>query len=137
VADFDGDGRLEIVTNNFNDRPYYFRNELPQRNYIAFRLTGAKRKGDPPDAPGSNRDAIGAVVRLYVGKEVLTRQVCPVGGYLAQSSRTVHFGLGERSRVDRVKIHWPSGHIQEIPLPAINKLHEVVESTKKGPGPKD
>src|SRR5437867_641916 len=53
VADFDGDGLLEIVTNNFNGPPYYFVNRLPRRNYVEFRLTGTK----------SNRDAIGAVVR--------------------------------------------------------------------------
>ena len=39
VADFDGDGRLDIVTNNFNDRPYYFANQFPRENYVAFRLT--------------------------------------------------------------------------------------------------
>src|SRR5262249_44580858 len=42
VADFDGDGRLEIITNNFNDRPYYFKNDFPRKNYIAFRLRGTK-----------------------------------------------------------------------------------------------
>jgi len=70
VADFDGDGRLDIVTNNFNDQPYYFRNSLPRKNYVAFRLQGTK----------SNRDAIGAVARLYIGKEIMTRQVNPAGG---------------------------------------------------------
>src|SRR5207244_13149357 len=51
VADFDGDGRLEIVTNNFNGPPYHFGNRLPRRNYVELRLTGTT----------SNRDAIGAV----------------------------------------------------------------------------
>ncbi|HKB36901.1 MAG TPA: ASPIC/UnbV domain-containing protein, partial [Gemmataceae bacterium] len=51
--------------------------------------------------------------------------------YLAQSSKTVHFGLGKRTRIDRVEIRWPSGLIQELPAPAINKLHEVVESGKE------
>src|SRR5262249_33671163 len=107
VADFDGDGRLEIVTNNFNDQPYYFRNYLPLRNYVAFPLRGTK----------SNRDAIGAVVKLYVGNEVLTRQVCPSGGYLAQSSKTVHFGLGDRPHIDRIEIRWPNGVAQQILAP--------------------
>ncbi|MDQ2890453.1 MAG: CRTAC1 family protein, partial [Gemmatimonadota bacterium] len=80
VADFDGDGRLEIVTNNFNDRPYFLANRFPKRNYVAFRLTGTK----------SNRDAIGAVVRLWIGKTVMVRQVNPAGGYLSQSSRILH-----------------------------------------------
>jgi hypothetical protein len=118
VADFDGDGRLEIVTNNFNDRPYFFANRLPRRNYIAFRLTGTK----------SNRDAIATVVRLWVGKTVMVRQVNPAGGYLSQSSRVLHFGLGDRSNVDRVEIRWPSGIVQTLENPAINTLHQVREA---------
>src|SRR5438552_593738 len=117
VADFDGDGRLEIVTNNFNDRPYFFANRFPRRNYIEFRLTGTR----------SNRDAIGAVVRLRAGNTVMVRQVSPAGGYLAQSSRVVHFGLGERSKVDRIEIRWPRGTVQTLDNPAINTLHQIRE----------
>jgi enediyne biosynthesis protein E4 len=117
VADFDGDGRLDIMVNNFNDQPYYFRNRLPRRNYVAFRLRGTR----------SNRDAIGALLTLHVGKEILTRQVNPAGGYLSQSSKAVHFGLGDRPRIDRVVIRWPRGRTQVIRAPAMNRLHEVVE----------
>ena len=117
VADFDGDGRLEIVTNNFNDAPYYFRNVFPPQNYIAFRLTGTK----------SNRDAVGAVARCFVGEEILTRQVHAAGGYLSQSSKTLHFGLGNRAEIDRVEIRWPSGQTQAIEAPKLNRLHEVTE----------
>jgi len=118
VADFDGDGRLDIVANNFNDHPYYFRNNYPQKNYVAFRLAGAK----------SNKDAIGALVRIYVGKEVMVRQVHAAGGYLSQSSRTLHFGLGHRSKIDRVEIRWPSGLRQQLDNPAVNTLHRLTES---------
>jgi hypothetical protein len=120
TADFDGDGRLEIVVNNFNDPPYFFKNNFPKKNYVAFRLRGTK----------SNRDAIGAVVRLYAGKEIMTRQVHAAGGYLAQSSKTVHFGLGDRTKIDRVEIKWPRGTVQTIDNPTINKLHQVVEPAK-------
>src|SRR5262249_28777154 len=79
VADFTGSGRLDIVVNNFNDQPYFFRNQGSARNWVAFRLRGTR----------SNRDAVGAVVRLYQGGKVLTRQVQGTCGYLAQSSRTL------------------------------------------------
>lgn len=120
TADFDGDGQLELVTNNFNDRPYYFRNKLTPRNYVAFKLTGTR----------SNHDAVGAVARLHVGNEVLTRQVNPAGGYLSQSSKTLHFGLGERDQVDRIEITWPSGVVQKIEAPRINTVHSIVEPTE-------
>jgi hypothetical protein len=117
VADFDGDGRLDIVTNNFNDRPYFFSNRFPRQNYVAFRLTGTR----------SNRDAIGAVVRLWAGKKVMVRQVSPAGGYLSQSSRVLHFGLGDRSKVDRIEIRWPRGLVQTLVNPPINTLNQIRE----------
>jgi hypothetical protein len=125
VADFDGDGRLDLITNNFNDAPYYFRNRFPKRNYIGFRLHG--RKGQ------SNRDAVGALVTLHIGKEVMVRQVHAAGGYLSQSSQALHFGLGDRGQIDRAEIRWPGsprfprGHVQTIDHPDINRLHEITE----------
>jgi hypothetical protein len=117
VADFTGDGRLDLVVNNFNDRPYFFKNQYPRRNYVAFRLRGTR----------SNRDAVGAVVRLYRGTQVLTRQVQAAGGYLSQSSKTLHFGLGDRPDIDWVEITWPGGLRQRLGAIAINTLHDVVE----------
>ena len=64
---------------------------------------------------------------MRIGNEVMVRQVNPAGGYLAQSSKTVHFGLGDRAKIDRAEIKWPSGHKQTIPSPEINKLHPVQE----------
>jgi hypothetical protein len=117
VADFFGDGRLSIVVNNFNDQPYFFKNEGPRRNYVAFRLRGTK----------SNRDAIGAVVRLYQKGKILTRQVQSGGGYLSQCSRTVHFGLGDQPEIERVEILWPSGTRQQLQNVALNTRHDVSE----------
>ena len=121
TADFDGDGRLEIITNNFNDIPYYFKNEFnSNHNYLALRLQGTR----------SNRDAIGARVTATIGKETMLRMVQSAGGYLSQSSRTIHFGLGQREAVDRIEIQWPSGIRQVIENPTLNQLHDVVEPEK-------
>ena len=117
TGDFRGVGRLDIVVNNFNDQPYYYRNEFPQKNYVAFRLRGTR----------SNRDAVGAVVRVYQGDRVLTRQVPAASGYLSHSSRTLHFGLGDRAAIDRVEVTWPGGFVQKLGPVAANARHEVVE----------
>jgi hypothetical protein len=117
VSDFDGDGRLDIAVNNFNDRAWLFMNRWPQRSWIAFRLRGR----------GANTDAIGAVVRLHAGKRVMVGQVQAAGGYLAQSSKTVHFGLGDAGAVDRCEIRWPGGKVQTIEKPAANRVHTIEE----------
>jgi enediyne biosynthesis protein E4 len=117
VADFSRTGRLDVVVNNFNDQPYFFRNQFPARPYVAFRLRGTR----------SNRDAIGAVVRLYQGPRTMTRQVTAAGGYLSQSSKTVHFGLGTAGTIDKVEVTWPSGIQQRLDNVRANTLHEVVE----------
>jgi hypothetical protein len=49
------------------------------------------------------------------------------GGYLSQSSKTVHFGLGDHAQVDQVEIRWPSGVRQTLDAPQVNQLHEVTE----------
>ena len=117
TADFDGDGQVEIVTNNFNDRPYYYRNKLTPRNYVAFKLKGTR----------SNHDAVGAVARVFIGDQVLTRQVNPAGGYLSQSSKTLHFGLGAHEQIDHVEVTWPSGTVQKLDGPKINTVHPIIE----------
>ena len=121
TADFDGDGRLEIITNNFNDIPYYFKNEFDtSNNYVALRLQGTS----------SNRDAIGARILAHVGDQTMLRMVHSAGGYLSQSSRTVHFGLGQHEVIDRIEISWPSGIKQVIKNPTLNQVHDVVEPDK-------
>jgi len=120
TGDFDGDGCLDLVVNNFNDHPYLLLNRWPPGNHVRFRLRGR----------ASNRDAIGAVVRLHAGDRVMVRQVHAAGGYLAQSTNVVHFGLGNVASIDRCEIRWPSGRVQILERPAVGRLHEVVEPAK-------
>lgn len=92
-------------------------NRWPARSWVSFRLRGTR----------CNRDAVGAVVRLTVGDRLLVRQVDAAGGYLAQSSKTLHFALGDAKRIDACEIRWPWGKIQRLDRPALNRVHSVVE----------
>jgi hypothetical protein len=117
TADFDRDGRLEIAVNNFNDQPYFYKNQFPSKNHVAFRLRGTQ----------SNRDGIGAVIRIHDNGRVLTRQLSAASGYLSQSSKVVHFGFGDTAAIDRVDITWPSGVRQTLRGLNANSTHEIVE----------
>jgi hypothetical protein len=136
VADFTNTGRLDLVVNNFNDRAFFFRNHFRQQNWVEFRLSGAMRQGNRAGIGRNNRDAVGALVRLHVGKEVMVRQVHAAGGYLSHSSRTLHFGLGKRDSIDRAEILWPRGQHDKrgdayqrevVHHPPINTIHRLVE----------
>jgi hypothetical protein len=90
------------------------------RNWVELRLTGTK----------SNRDAIGALVTLKVGGKTLVRQVQTSSGYLSQSSRTLHFGLGDAKSVESCEIRWPSGLKQTLDHLETNRRVDVTEPAK-------
>jgi hypothetical protein len=99
VADLDGDGGLEVVINNMNDVPSVFKNVAARQNAVILDLTGTK----------SNRNAIGARVRVAAGKSTQAGEVRSGGSFYSQSDLRLHFGVGDAARVDRVEIEWPSG----------------------------
>jgi hypothetical protein len=118
VIDFDEDGRPDLVVVNFNERAYLYHNEFPKRRWVGLRLRGARR----------NRDAIGALVTLKAGARVQVRQVESVGGYLAQSTRTLLFGLAEATKIDSCEIRWPNGRVQQVTdlrFDAVNRITEA------------
>jgi len=120
TADFDGDGRLDLVVNNFNDRAFLYRNVSPPARWCGLRLVAAR--GD--------RSAVGALVKLTAGGRTQVRQVQAAGGYLAQSSNALHFGLGAAAAVDRVEIRWPDGTLQTLEHPKVDALTTVAEPAK-------
>ena len=107
LVDIDDDGDLDIITNEMNDRPQVLISNLSDRKkirYLKVKLTGTK----------SNRDGLGAVVKVIVGGMTQTQQNDGKSGYLSQSSLPLYFGLGEATKIDRVEVAWPSGKKQVL-----------------------
>ena len=103
-ADFDRDGDLDLLITTNNGPAYLYRNDQFSGNRsIRFHLVGTK----------SNRDAIGATVRVFAGGLTQSRVVKGGSSYLSQSELPVTFGLEKRDRIDRVVIDWPSGGTEE------------------------
>jgi len=122
-ADIDGDGDLDVVITQNNGHAVLLRNDQALgRNWIRFRLIGTR----------SNRDAIGAWVRVHSGTHTWWRQVMPTRGYLSQSELPVTFGLDRGGRVHGVEVRWPSGVRQKIPVTdlRLNAVNEVREPTE-------
>jgi hypothetical protein len=117
-ADFDRDGDLDLLLTTNNGPAYLFRNDLNNGNrFLRLHLTGTK----------SNRDAIGAVVRIYHGGETQMRTARTGSSYLSQSELPLTFGVGKTDHIDRLTVEWPSGATQEfknIPTAKAYELHE-------------
>ena len=123
-GDFDRDGDLDLLMTTNNGPAYLFRNDQLLRNRaIRFRLTGVK----------SNRDAIGARVQIFHGDSSQSRLVHSGSSYLSQSELPVTFGLGQRDRVDRAVLSWPSGRTEEYKNLVSGKLYECIEGKRITP----
>jgi hypothetical protein len=118
-GDFDRDGDLDILMTTNNGAAYLYRNDQFAGNRsIRFHLVGKE----------SNRDAIGATVRVYYEGIMQSRLVRSGSSYLSQSELPVTFGLGKRDKIERVVIRWPNGRSEEYKNLAAGKAYECVES---------
>jgi enediyne biosynthesis protein E4 len=117
VADFDNDGRLDLVQTNADQPVLLYRNTTEDAgNWVELRLTGVK----------SNRDAIGARVLLKAGGLTQIREVDGGNGYAGQSSRRIHFGIGKATKADLLQVRWPSGRTENFPV-RVNQVTSIEE----------
>jgi hypothetical protein len=121
IFDFDRDGDLDIVTNELNSEPQIFVSDLAQQrkiHWLQVRLRGT----------ASNRDGLGAVVKVHAGPRVITKVLDGNSGYLSHSVLPLYFGLDEAAKVDSIEIRWPSGATQTVPGPIeADRMLDVTE----------
>ncbi len=120
-ADLDNDGWLDVVVANNGDPPLLLHNEgatdkVPN-HFVSFRLVGTR----------SNRDAMGARVKLLAGGLSQIREIAGGGSYMSQSDLRAHFGLGGATAIDRLEVTWPSGLRQVWHHLAADHFYEIEE----------
>ena len=122
IFDLDDDGDLDIVTAEQNDHPQVLISNLSEKKKIHFikvKLVGTI----------SNRDGLGALVKVTCGSRVFTQYHDGKSGYLSQSLIPLYFGLGAALKPDKIEVVWPSGKKQTLnkELPA-NTLLTIKEN---------
>ena len=120
--DLDDDGDLDLVTNEWNDRPQVLISNLAATRPVHFlkvKLVGSV----------SNRDALGTTVKVRSGGKTYTKYHDGKSGYLAQSSSPLYFGLDDATRIDGIDVLWPSGKKQTLTegIP-VNALLTITEN---------
>src|SRR5260370_10933164 len=117
-GDIDNDGDVDVVINNLDGPPQLLRNDGGNaNNSILIKTIGVK----------SNRDGIGARVKVVSGDLSQIAEVYSEGSYLSQSDLRVHFGLEKRTKVNLIEVRWPSGTIDKIVDAGVNKIITVKE----------
>jgi hypothetical protein len=120
VGDFDNDGDLDIAINNRGDYPQLLRNDGGNRNHwLEVSLIGTR----------SNRDGVGASLKLMAGGLVRVEQRKGGMSYMSAHDPRVHFGLGSTTKVDMLEIRWPSGVVTKVENLAADQIITVQEGT--------
>ena len=121
VGDLDNDGRLDVVVTTNGGPAHILRNQAPAHNHwLTVDLVGHK----------SNRDGIGAAVKIVSAKGAQYATVTTSGSYLSSGDKRVHFGLGHDSVVHELEIRWPSGIVQVLKNMKADQILRVDEPSK-------
>jgi hypothetical protein len=116
-ADIDNDGALDVLVTTNGGRAWLFRNEGGTNHSLRVKLVGTK----------SNRDGIGAVVRVTSGGAKQWQMLRSGSSYMSQSELVMTFGLGNATKADVIEVQWPSGPVDKISGVAADQMVTVEE----------
>lgn len=119
-GDINNDGALDLLVSTNGGPALLFRNAGATNHALRIKLQGAK----------SNRDGIGAVVRVLAGNDMQSKTLCSGSSYLSSSELLVTFGLASHTQADAIEIHWPSGQVDHLS----NIKADQVVSVREGRG---
>lgn len=111
-GDYDNDGDLDVIVVNLNSPAVLLRNDGQRNAWIDLRLVGGMGRKPSGAAKRSNRDGLGAKVKLTAGGRTQIAERRASASYLSQNDPRMHFGLGSVDRVERIEVRWPSGKTQ-------------------------
>jgi len=124
VGDLDNDGRLDVVVTTNDGPAHILHNETPTGNHwLLVKLVGHK----------SNRDGIGAEVKITTALGSQLATVSTAGSYLSSSDKRVHFGLGTETRISTIEIRWPSGVTQALHEVRADQILQIDEPVQNSP----
>ena len=119
-GDLFNDGKIDVVINTMDGAPLLLRNVNPDHHHwIVMKLIGGAK---------SPRDAVGASVYLTGNGMRQRGDVLSGGSYLSSNDMRVHFGLGDAEKVDKAEIRWPSGRVEKMTLPAVDRIYTITEA---------
>jgi len=129
IGDLWNDGRLSAVVSNMNAPPSLLVNQIRTANHwAAFRPIGAF-SNSASHATRSNRDAIGARLRVKAGNRILIDEVRSGSSFISHNDMRVHFGLGSAAKIDWVEVRWPSGLVERFDDLAVDSIHTLKEGS--------
>ena len=118
-GDLFNDGRIDVVINPVDGPPVLLRNVNPDHHqWVEMKLVGGQK---------SPRDATCATVYLKANGMRMRQDVLASGSYISSNDRRPHFGLGDATDAGTAEIHWPSGAVEMVKLPAVNRIYTVTE----------
>jgi hypothetical protein len=122
IADFDNDGKLDVLLANMDSVPTLLRNVTATTNkWLGIKLVGDTAKKSP-------KDAMGSTVYVTAGGIRQRLDVISGAGYASQNDQTLHIGLGTATAIEKLEIIWPNGETQTIKITELNKIITIKQT---------